>query len=248
MAGNARRGAVAKIQADAEPSSPLPDSVEIDRAQPIPEQVYRLLRQAIITLRLPPGATIIEKQITERLDISRTPVRDALRQLADEGLIHVKPQSGTFVALIDRQQLEEGRLIRRSLEIEGIKLAVARVAAADLENLKDILALQERAAQRNRYPDFIAGDDQFHRTISELSGFPRLWRVISGAKAQLDRVRHLSAPLPGQADRVLRQHRAIVVALAKRDPEQTVRALSHHLDDAYERTNVFLREQSELFR
>ncbi|HEY7689931.1 MAG TPA: GntR family transcriptional regulator [Dongiaceae bacterium] len=247
MAGNARRSAAPRIQADSEPPSPLPDSAEIDRGQPIPEQVYRLLRQAIITLRLPPGATIIEKQITDRLGISRTPVRDALRQLADEGLIHVKPQSGTFVALIDRQQLEEGRLIRRALEIEGIKLAAGRIAEADLENLRDILAMQERAAQRNRYPDFIAGDDQFHRAISELSGLPRLWRVISGAKAQLDRVRHLSAPLPGQSDRVLRQHRAVVAALAKRDPEQSVKALGHHLDDAYDRIAVLLRDQRELF-
>jgi GntR family transcriptional regulator, rspAB operon transcriptional repressor len=248
MAGSARRNAAPKVQAESGPASPLPDSAEIDRGQPIPEQVYRLLRQAIITLRLPPGATIIEKQITDRLDISRTPVRDALRQLADEGLIHVKPQSGTFVALIDRQQLEEGRLIRRSLEVEGIKLAVQRIADADLDSLKDILAMQERAAQRNRYPDFIACDDQFHRAISELSGLPRLWRVISGAKAQLDRVRHLSAPLPGQSDRVLRQHRAIVAALSRRDPEQSVKALSHHLDDAYDRIAVLLREQKELFR
>ena len=242
-----KRDAAVVRGARAASAAPLPEAAQIDRSQPIPEQVYRLLRQAIITLRLPPGATIIEKQITDRLGISRTPVRDALRQLADEGLIHVKPQSGTFVALIDRQQLEEGRLIRRALEVEGIKLAVARVAESDIDRLKDILALQERAAQRNRYPEFIAGDDQFHRAISELSGFPRLWRVISGAKAQLDRVRHLSAPLPGQSDRVLRQHRAIVAALAKRDPEQSVRALSHHLDDAYDRIAVLLRDQKELF-
>lgn len=247
MAANPRRASAARLQPESEPLPPLPDTAEIERGQPIPEQVYRLLRDAIITLRLPPGATIIEKQITDRLGISRTPVRDALRQLADEGLIHVKPQSGTFVALIDRQQLEEGRLIRRALEIEGIKHAAARVAESDIDRLRDILALQERAAQRNRYPEFIAGDDQFHRAISELSGFPRLWRVISGAKAQLDRVRHLSAPLPGQSDRVLRQHRAIVAALAKRDPEQSVKALSHHLDDAYDRIAVLLREQRELF-
>src|SRR4029434_4391874 len=93
--------------------APLPEAAQIDRSQPIPDQVYRLLRHAIITLRLPPGVTIIEKQITDQLGISRTPVRDALRQLADEGLVTIKPQSGTFVALIDRLQLEEGRVIRR---------------------------------------------------------------------------------------------------------------------------------------
>jgi DNA-binding GntR family transcriptional regulator len=91
--------------------------------------------------------------------------------------------------------------------------------------------LQERAARRNAYEDFIAYDDQFHRTINELSGLPRIWRVISGAKAQLDRVRHLSAPLPGQSTRVLAQHRAVVAALARHDPERSIKALTHHLDE-----------------
>ena len=125
------------------PRSPSPcrQAAQIDRAQPIPEQVYRLLRQSIITLRLPPGATIIEKQITDQLGISRTPVRDALRQLADEGLVTIKPQSGTFVALIDRLQLEEGRVIRRALEIEAIKLAARRADDAAIERLTDIARL-----------------------------------------------------------------------------------------------------------
>jgi len=248
MRATARRHDVQKRAAAAEtPLSPLADGAGIDRAQPIPDQVYRLLRQSIITMRLPPGATIIEKQITDHLGISRTPVRDALRQLADEGLVNVKPQSGTFVALIDRQQLEEGRLVRRALELEGIKLAVERVTDADLERLRDILALQERAAKRNSYADFIAYDDQFHRAINEASGMPRLWRVISGAKAQLDRVRHLSAPLPGQSARVLSQHRAIVAALARHDGERSVRALTHHLDDAYDRLTILLKQHGEMF-
>ena len=227
--------------------APLPEAAQIDRGQPIPEQVYRLLRHAIITLRLPPGATIIEKQITDQLGISRTPVRDALRQLADEGLVTVKPQSGPFVALIDRLQLEEGRVIRRALEIEAVKLAAKRADDDAIERLTDLLALQERAAKRNNYEEFIAYDDLFHRTINELSGLPRLWRVISGAKAQLDRVRHLSAPLPGQSARVLAQHRAVVAALARHDPERSIKALTHHLDDAYARLTILLKKHGELF-
>jgi DNA-binding GntR family transcriptional regulator len=229
-------------------SPPLPEAAQIDRAQSMPEQVYRLLRQSIITMRLPPGATIIERQITDQLGISRTPVRDALRQLAEEGLVSIKPQSGTFVAPIDRLELEEGRLIRRALEIEGVRLAAVHIGEAEIDRLSDLVEMQARAARRKRYADFIAWDDQFHRIISELSGLPRLWRVISGAKAQLDRVRHLSAPLPGQNDRVLVQHRAIVAALSRHDPDRSVKALAHHLDDAYDRLNVLLEQHAEMFR
>ncbi len=243
-AGRRERGEAAARES----ASVLPPKATIDRGQPIPGQVYRLLRQAIVTLRLQPGATIVEKEITDQLGISRTPVRDALRQLAEEGLVNVRRQSGTFVGLIDRQQLEEGRLIRRALEIEGVRLAATRIAERDIERLRDILALQQRAARRERHEDFIALDDEFHRSISELSGHARLWRVISGAKAQLDRVRHMSVPLPGQAQRVLVQHRAIVEALARHDPERGVKALAHHLDDAYDRLTVLLRDHAHLFR
>jgi GntR family transcriptional regulator, rspAB operon transcriptional repressor len=244
-----QNGAAGRREGAVEPAAAaaLPPMAKVERGQPMPEQVYRLLRQSIVTLRLPPGATIVEKEITDRLGISRTPVRDALRQLAEEGLVNVRPQSGTYVALIDRQQLEEGRLIRRALEIEGIRLAAGRVSERDIEHLRDVLARQERAGKRARHEDFIAYDDEFHRTVSELSGHPRFWRVISGAKAQLDRVRHMSAPLPGQTQRVLVQHRAVVEALARHDVERSIKALTHHLDDAYDRLTVLLQHHGELF-
>ena len=225
----------------------LPADARIDRSSPIPDQVYRLLRQAIITLRLPPGLVIIEKHITDQLGISRTPVRDAIRQLADERLINIRPQSGTYVALIDRHQLEEGRLIRRALEVEGIKLAVAHVDDAAIERLRDLLALQERAASRQRHDDFITYDDQFHRVISELSGYSRLWRIINRSKAQLDRVRHLNSPIPHQEEKAVAQHTAIVEAMARRNVERAVKALTVHLDDAYDRLSVLLQQHAEMF-
>ena len=226
-------------------SAPLPEDARIDRAAPIPEQVYRILRLAILTHRMPPGAVIVEKEITERLGISRTPVRDAIRQLADERLVSIKPQSGTFVAPIDRRQLEEGRLIRRALEVEGIRLASTHADGAAIDRLADLVTLQERAAQRGRHADFIAYDDQFHEFISSLSGYARLWPIINRSKAHLDRVRHLGSPQ--QETKAIAQHKAIVRALARRDPERAARALAYHLDDAYNRLQVLLKDRAELF-
>src|SRR5262249_13485608 len=129
-------------------SSGLPPDARIERGRPIPDQAYALLRRTLVTLRLPPRAAIVEKDITQQLGISRTPVRDAVRLLAEEGLVNIRPQSGTFVALINREQLEEGRLIRRALEIEGIKLAVRNVTQDKIDALQDVIAVQERAGQR----------------------------------------------------------------------------------------------------
>jgi len=226
---------------------PLPADARIDRSSLIPEQAYRILRHAIITLKMPPGAVIVEKQITDQLGISRTPVRDAIRQLADERLVNIRPQSGTYVALIDRHQLEEGRLIRRALEVEGIKLAVARVDDAAIERLRDLLVLQARAADKARHEDFIAYDDQFHQAISEMSGYSRLWRIVDRSKAQLDRVRYLSSPIPHQEEKAIAQHTAIVEAMARRNLDRTVKTLTHHLDDAYDRLSILLKQHAEMF-
>lgn len=225
----------------------LPADARIERGRPIPDQVYALLRRTIVTLRLPPGAAIVEKDITRQLGISRTPVRDALRLLAEEGLVDIKPQSGTFVALINQAQLEEGRLIRRALEIEGIKLAVARVTPAAIDSLYNLVDQQERAAGRGDHVAFIDLDDRFHRQISEMSGHLRLWKVINGVKAQLDRLRLMTAPLPGQNRRVVGQHQAIADALQKRNEERAVRALEHHLDDAYAQLAKVMEQHREAF-
>lgn len=229
-------------------SSPaLSVDAKIERGRPIPDQVYALLRRTIVTLRLPPGAPIVEKEITRQLGISRTPLRDALRLLAEEGLVEIKPQSGTFVALINQQQLAEGRLIRRALEIEGIKLAVERVKQEDVDQLYALIDQQERAAGRGDHVGFIDLDDRFHRSISELSGHRRLWKVINGVKAQLDRLRLMTIPLPGQNTRVIGQHQAITDALQKRNADRAVRMLEHHLDDAYAQLAKVMEQHREAF-
>ena len=240
---NAKRAAPGEHAAQAM----LPADAKIERGRPIPDQVYALLRRTIVTLRLPPGAAIVEKELTRQLGISRTPVRDALRMLAEEGLVEIKPQSGTFVAPINQAQLEEGRLIRRALEIEGIKLAVARVTPAAIDSLHNLVDLQERAAGRGDHVAFIDLDDRFHRQISEMSGHLRLWKVINGVKAQLDRLRLMTAPLPGQNRRVIGQHQAIADALQKRNEDRAVRALEHHLDDAYSQLAKVMEQHREAF-
>ena len=106
---------------------------------------------------------------------------------------------------------------------------------AAIERLEDLVVLQERAATRGRHAEFILQDDAFHRVISELSGYERFWPTINRSKAHLDRVRHLSSPMPQQASKAIAQHRAIMKALASGEPERAAKAMTHHLDDAYAR-------------
>jgi DNA-binding GntR family transcriptional regulator len=219
-------GAAERLRRD----DPFPVDAAIDRSRPIGEQVYGLLRRAIAHWHLLPGDPIPEALVTGRFDISRSPLREAFRQLASDGLVVIRPQAGTYVSPVDRLRWEEGRLIRRALEIEGIRHAAQHVTQANLDEFELLLRQQRRAAEGEHFEELIDLDDRFHAAICNLSGFPRLWRMIDGAKAQIDRTRFMALPAMGRADATLDEHQGIVEALAVRDPDLSVQLLVRHLD------------------
>jgi GntR family transcriptional regulator, rspAB operon transcriptional repressor len=206
----------------------FPEDAFIDRSRSASDQLYRLLRDAIVSWRLRPGDAVAESLVTQRFGVSRTPLREAFRRLAQDGLVVIRPQAGTFVSMPDRNAWEEGRLIRRALELEGVRLAAARVTQSDLERLEDVLIQEERAVRRGAAAASLEIDDQFHAAISRLSGFPRLWAVIDGAKAQIDRLRFIAMGERGLT--AVTEHRAILGALESRDAVSAARRLAEHLD------------------
>ena len=119
-------------------------------------------------------------------------------------------------------------MIRAALEGTGIRLAV-NIAPAALDDLGYLLDRQRRAAHRGWNEEFHELDDRFHAAISAASGLPRLWKVIGGAKAQLDRARYLALPVLGRASATVDEHQAIFDALAARDPDRSAAQLDRHL-------------------
>jgi DNA-binding GntR family transcriptional regulator len=211
----------------------FPSAAALDRSRPLGEQLYRWLRSAIVSWRLRPGDVISDSAITERFTVSRMPLREALRRLADEGLVVIRPQAGTFVAPVTRKLWEEGRLIRRALEIEGISHAAPRIGDADLVQLGDLIVQQRRATDADDFEAFLRVDDLFHAEISRLSGFERLWRIIDGAKAQVDRTRYMAAEKSHHRNELtIDEHSQIVEALAKRDTASSVRLMTEHLENS----------------
>jgi DNA-binding GntR family transcriptional regulator len=207
---------------------------------PLRARIYEIVRKRILTGVLAPGAIIDEKALAAEFGVSRMPVREAVKKLADENLVEVKAQSRTFVKPIDRKLIHEAFLIRRALEIECIGHAAVRVGKDDLHRLEDIHMLHGLALQRRRFVEAIALDDRFHRTISGISDLPRLWQAIEVSKAHLDRCRYLTVPHPGQGEATLAQHRAIIRALAQRRSDVAHKAMADHLDEAYQGIVAFL--------
>ncbi len=195
--------------------------------------IYEWMRRSIIRLEIRPGAPIVEKDICARFGASRTPVREAVQKLADEDLVRVFPQSGTFVRHLSLNAAEEGFIIRRALEIEGIRRASGRITDEQLDKLNDNVETMRRMLEAGRQSDYIDQDDAFHAEIANASGLTNLWKFVFQAKVHLDRLRHLTVPVPGHFQRVTDQHEAIVRALATRDADQAELSLRIHLESSF---------------
>ncbi len=214
----------------------------INPRQPIAGQVYERLRRAITTLSMLPSEALSEKELSLQLGVSRTPVREALIRLADEGLIDIFPQRGSFVAPIRLRDVEEAQFIRESLEVAVARRLAGGCSRRFLTEIKSNLYDQEKAVNAEAFDLFLELDEAFHKSFCEEAGLSKSWRVIQSVKLQMDRVRYLSLPDLGHLRVLLNQHRAIVDAVEAGDLEQAAHSMAAHLREVL-RTAKTLSEQ-----
>lgn len=221
----------------------MPD--RIDRAQPLRDQIYAMIRSMILTGALPPSGPLDEKAIAMRLGVSRTPVREAVQKLGSEHLVEIKPQSGTRVASISHSRVHQAFMIRRALESETVAAAVENIAPKDETRLEGNYLQHRLALEKRQFVDAIAFDDEFHRIIAEIGNLPLLWQAITIFKAQLDRCRHQTLPKQGNGNSTLIQHQAILDALKARNETQAREMMQFHLDQTYQGIQEFLEAESD---
>jgi DNA-binding GntR family transcriptional regulator len=202
----------------------------LNRTLPLRDQIYQFVRTMIVSGQMRPGEAINEVAIAEQLGVSRTPVREAVKRISDEGLVNVFAQTGTFVAPISLRELEEAYVIRSALEMESARRAASKITPAHVELLEDNIAAHELAITRQRYAEAIRIDDVFHKTIAEINDFQMLWRAVDISKAQMDRGRYLSIPKPGYGEMTIQQHRQILKALQRHDGAAAAAAMREHLN------------------
>jgi DNA-binding GntR family transcriptional regulator len=209
------------------------DHSTLNRSLPLRDQIYTKIRNMIIGGTLKPGDAINEVAIAEALGVSRTPVREAVKRISDEGLVKVLAQTGTFVAPISRADLEGAYFIRRALEMESARLAAEKLTADGSELLESNLEAHRLALSRRRFAHAIQLDDVFHRTIADICGFPVIWRAIDISKAQMDRGRYLALPKAGSGDQTIAQHEVIFEALKRHDASGAALAMERHLETSF---------------
>ncbi|SDZ80608.1 MULTISPECIES: GntR family transcriptional regulator [Acidovorax] len=201
---------------------------KLDRTRQAAPQVFEWLRESILSLELAPGTPLSRAELAERFDLSQTPVRDALLQLSQEGLVDIFPQHATLVSRIDIVSATQAHFLRCAIELEVARTlalvddAVLRAKLTAQVDLQAALAIADTE-------EFIASDQAFHRMMYEAAGVPDLYELVRRRSGHLDRLRRLDLPSPGKAERVVREHRAIVAALAAQDPGAAQSALRTHL-------------------
>jgi DNA-binding GntR family transcriptional regulator len=200
------------------------------RPQTTAARIYAVLRQDIVTMRLKPGATVNEKDLCASFGVSRTPVREALLRLSEEQLVDVYPQTGTFVSRIAEHAVRDAMAIRQALEQVTARHAAIGADELGIAWLRRILSRQRGHAATGALDEFHEADEALHQAIAEIARHPNIWRVVKREKAQIDRFRLLTLPLPARAQRVIEEHAAIVEAIAARDPLAAEAAMRVHLE------------------
>lgn len=193
-------------------------------------QIHSVLRDEIVRMELKPLDMLNEKQLGQRFGVSRTPVREALLRLADEGLVEIYPQSGTFVSRIPRRALYEAILIRKALEATTVSLAIATIGRSDtLSALEQNQRALSEAAEEGDIPLFHKIDSAFHQLIADMAGYPGIWAVIAQVKVHIDRYRYITLPQKGRLEIVIAEHAAIIEGIRRRDDAAAVLAMSQHI-------------------
>ncbi|HSV45283.1 MAG TPA: GntR family transcriptional regulator [Ramlibacter sp.] len=242
------------ISRDVQGSAPAPaldetlasalSGFRLDPGRSYTVQVHDVLQQAIVRGKLPPRTALSEATIASLIAVSRTPVREALAQLADEQLVQIYRQVGTLVAPVRLSLLEEGRFVRSTLECAShVQLALS-ITPAQLQEFGQIVERQRNAVASGQIDQFSELDELMHRRLFEFAGREHIWAMLEPTKRQFDRVRWLLlGHVAGHAERALREHERMLAQMSARDVAGLGASVAAHIDHITEHVAA-LRQQA----
>lgn len=208
--------------------------------------VTNALRDAIVSLALRPGEMLDKNAICDQLGVSRFPVSEALARLQGEGLIEILPQRGSIVSLVRIADVREYMLIRKALESEAVRALVGRHDDSLIADLRENLAGQRDAVERDDRSGFHARDLEFHDMLFDAMRFAKVRAIIDSVRANLDRARRLIIT-PRRLALSLDEHRAVFDAIVAGQTERAIAAMRGHIDSVMAELLVFARQRPDIF-
>ncbi len=220
---------------------------QLNPTQPVNQQIYRILRRDIVHCLIAPGTPLSEKDVSVRFDVSRQPVREAFIKLAENGLIQIRPQRGSYVNKISMQQVRNGCFVRQAIECAVARRAAMMINDSQSYQLEQNLHQQRIAIDRKQLNDFFQLDDEFHQKLAQIADCQLAWDTIENIKATMDRVRYMSLDHVSPPEKLLSQHLDIFAALEKKDVEGVDQAMTRHLQEIGETVQLIRQENREWF-
>lgn len=205
--------------------------MSINEYLPLRDVVFQTLRQAILKGEIRPGERLMEVQLANKLGVSRTPIREAIRKLELEGLVTMVPRKGAEVAQITEKNLKDVLEVRRALEELAVRIACDRISAAQLEQLKNAAVEFQQSLSKKDVTAIAEADVHFHDVIYMATDNQRLIHILNNLREQMYRFRVEYLKKRDFHSRLVKEHGEIIEAMENRDREQAAKCIIEHIDN-----------------
>ncbi len=189
----------------------------VERHQTLRERIVDFVKEAIIKGRLKPGERVPEPELAERFGISRTPIREAFRQLESEGFLIITPRKGAVVSPITDKDVREFYTIKSLLEGFAARSACQKLNDQEIKKMEELNEQMVKFAEKDEVKIFFELDNEFHHIFLNACGNDKLCTLVNNLVQQFERFRITSLSLPGRMKNSVKQHRGIIAAFKKRD-------------------------------
>lgn len=221
---------------------------ETEHAESLQLQAYETIRNAILYAHYAPGDKLMVKDLCLELDMGRTPIRESLVRLRQEGLVQTVPQSGTYVSRISLRSVECARYVREQMERSVAVECCAKIGPQQIRGLAQIVERQRKAAEAGDRCAFFDGDNELHQALYDAADRSRVWEWLELISIDLQRYRWLrmqTEELDWNA--ILDQHLEICDALAERDADEVGYLVSAHLHLLFEESAAVIKTFPDYF-
>lgn len=217
--------------------------VNMNEYLPLRDVVFKTLRQAILKGELEPGERLMEIQLADRLGVSRTPIREAIRKLELEGLVLMIPRKGAEVAKISEKSLRDVLEIRRALDALAIELCIERMTDEDIQNLADAQEAFRKSVDSNEAMVIAENDEHFHDVIYNSTNNPRLVQMLNNLREQMYRYRLEYIKDSEKRQILVNEHDWILKAIRERNVAEAKTAIRQHVDNQVTTVAKNIKEQ-----
>ena len=197
--------------------------------QPYRASALRVIRENIINLEIAPGIMISEQDIAEELNISRTPVHEALQELSRTKIVEILPQKGNRVSLIDMKLVNEAVFMRKTIESAVTEEACSIATPKDIEELEENVILQDFYKNSDKYEKMFELDNRFHEKMYSITDKMQCLYMVRLMNIHFDRLREMTLETGKTSGRIVEHHKEILNAFKEHDPEKARDALLRHL-------------------